>query len=48
MKTTYSEGDSVQKSHVDVLLANQVIREFAGDVDPEVTKLLPHKPEASE
>ena len=44
VKTTYSEGDSVQKSHVDVLLANQVLREFATDVDAEVTKLLPHKP----
>jgi hypothetical protein len=44
VKTTYSEGDSVQKSHVDVLLANQVIREFATDVDAEVTKLLSHRP----
>ena len=40
LKTTYSEGDSIQKSHVDVLLANQVVREFATDVDGEVTKLL--------
>lgn len=44
VKTTYSDGDSVQKSHVDVMLANQVIREFAIDVDGEVSKLLPHKP----
>lgn len=30
---TYKEGDSIQKSHMDVLLAHQVIREFAEDVD---------------
>jgi hypothetical protein len=41
VRTTYKEGDSVQKSHVDVLLANQVIREFAVDVDRELTKVLP-------
>jgi len=41
VKTTYKEGDAVQKSHVDVLLANQVIREFAVDVDNEVSKVLP-------
>ncbi len=44
VKTTYSEGDSIQKSHVDVLLANQVIREFATNVDVEVAKLLPPIP----
>jgi len=30
---TYAEGDSIQKSHMDVLLAHQLIREFAADVD---------------
>lgn len=29
----YKEGDSIQKSHIDVLLTHQVIREFAEDVD---------------
>lgn len=37
---TYKEGDSIQKSHVDVLLAHQVIREFAQDVDTEVGKII--------
>lgn len=36
----YNEGDAIQKSHIDVLLAHQVIREFAEDVDMEVSKLL--------
>lgn len=40
VKTTYKEGDAVQKSHIDVLLSNQVIREFAVDVDGEASKLL--------
>ncbi len=38
VKHTYKEGDSIQKSHIDVLLAKQVIREFAEDVDNEVSK----------
>jgi hypothetical protein len=33
---TYKEGDSIQKSHMDVLLARQVILEFAEDVDAKV------------
>lgn len=36
----YKEGDAVQKSHIDVLLAHQVIREFAQDADLEVSSLL--------
>jgi len=36
----YKEGDGIQKSHIDVLLAHQAIREFAEDVDLEVSKLL--------
>jgi hypothetical protein len=36
----YKEGDSIQKSHIDVLLAQQVIREFAEDVDSEVSRLM--------
>jgi hypothetical protein len=36
----YKEGDSIQKSHLDVLLAHQAIREFAEDVDLEVSRLL--------
>jgi len=36
----YKEGDSIQKSHIDVLLAHQAIREFAEDVDLEVSRLL--------
>jgi len=40
VKHTYKEGDSIQKSHIDVLLANQVIREFAEDVDSEISKLI--------
>lgn len=36
----YKEGDSIQKSHIDVLLAHQVIREFAQDVDSEVSRLI--------
>jgi len=36
----YKEGDSIQKSHIDVLLSHQAIREFAEDVDLEVSKLL--------
>lgn len=44
VKTIYSEDNSIQKSHIDVLLANQVVREFVTDVDGEVTKLLPHTP----
>lgn len=37
---TYKEGDSIQKSHLDVLLAHQVIREFAEDVDAVVSRLI--------
>lgn len=37
---TYQEGDSIQKSHIDVLLAHQAIREFAEDVDEEVSKII--------
>lgn len=36
----YKEGDAVQKSHIDVLLAHQVISEFAQDVDFEISSLL--------
>jgi hypothetical protein len=36
----YKEGDGIQKSHIDVLLAHQAIREFAEDVDLEVSRLL--------
>jgi hypothetical protein len=36
----YSEGDPIQKSHIDVLLAHQAIREFAEDVDVELLKLI--------
>ena len=36
---TYKEGDAIQKSHVDVLLTHQAIREFAEDVDMEVSKV---------
>lgn len=36
----YKEGDAVQKSHIDILLAHQVIREFAQDADLEVSSLL--------
>lgn len=35
----YKEGDSIQKSHIDVLLTHQAIREFAQNVDMEVSKL---------
>jgi len=38
VKHTYIEGDSIQKSHIDVLLAKQVMREFAEGVDNEVSK----------
>lgn len=36
----YKEGDSIQKSHIDVLLTHQAIREFAEDVDVELLKLI--------
>jgi len=36
----YKEGDSIQKSHIDVLLTHQAIREFAEDVDAEVSKII--------
>ena len=36
----YKEGDSIQKSHIDVLLAHQAISEFAEDVDLEASRLL--------
>lgn len=36
----YKEGDSIQKSHIDVLLTHQAIREFAEDVDAEVSKVI--------
>ena len=39
IKHAYKEGDSIQKSHIDVLLAHQVIKEFAEDVDRGVSKL---------
>lgn len=35
----YKEGDSIQKSHIDVLLTHQAIREFAEDVDARISKL---------
>jgi len=35
----YKEGDSIQKSHIDVLLIHQTIREFSEDVDMEVSRL---------
>lgn len=34
------EGDAIEKSHIDVLLAHQAIREFAEDVDVEVSRLV--------
>jgi hypothetical protein len=34
----YKEGDPIQKSHIDVLLTHQAIREFAEDVDAAVSK----------
>lgn len=37
---TYKQGDAIQKSHIDVLLAHQVIRECAEDVDVEVSKII--------
>ena len=40
VKHAYKEGDSIQKSHIDVLLAYEVIKEFAEDVDTEVAKLI--------
>ena len=36
----YKEGDAIQKSHIDVLLAHQAIGEFAEDVDLEVSRLI--------
>jgi hypothetical protein len=36
----YKEGDSIQKSHIDVLLTHQTIREFAEDVDMDVSKFI--------
>jgi len=36
---TYKAGDAIQKSHVDVLLAHQVIREFANDMDEDISKI---------
>jgi hypothetical protein len=36
----YKEGDAIQKSHIDVLLAHQAVREFAEDVDMAVSSLL--------
>ena len=36
----YKEGDAIQKSHIDVLLTHQAIREFAEDVDGEVSRIL--------
>ena len=36
----YKEGDSIQKSHIDVLLTHQAIREFAEDVDAKVQKVI--------
>jgi len=36
----YKEGDAIQKSHIDVLLAQQIVREFAKNVDSEVSNLL--------
>ena len=36
----YKEGDSIQKSHIDVLLAQQAITEFAEDIDLEISRLL--------
>ncbi len=40
IKHVYNEGDSIQKSHVDVLLAHEVVKEFAEDIDTEVGKLI--------
>jgi len=36
----YKDGDSIQKSHIDVLLTFQTIRKFAEDVDRKVSKLI--------
>ena len=33
IKHAYKEGDKIQKSHIDVLLTNQAIREFAQEID---------------
>jgi len=40
VKYTFKEGDSIQKSHMDVLLTHQAIREFSEDVDTEILKLI--------
>jgi len=40
VKHTFKEGDSIQKSHMDVLLTHQAIREFSEDVDTEILKLI--------
>lgn len=40
IKHAYNEGDSIQKSHIDILLAHEVIKEFAEDVDAEVGRLI--------
>ncbi|RKY01900.1 MAG: hypothetical protein DRP54_02925 [Spirochaetes bacterium] len=39
----YKKGDSIQKSHVDVLLTFQIIREFAEYVDTKVSELIKWK-----
>ncbi len=40
IKHAYMEGVGIKKSHIDVPLAHQAIREFAEDVDLEVARLL--------
>lgn len=33
IKHVYKEGDKIQKTHIDILMTNQAIREFALDID---------------
>jgi hypothetical protein len=40
IKHAYRVGDSIQKSHLDILAAQQSILEFAQDVDLELSKIL--------
>jgi hypothetical protein len=40
IKHAYNEGDSIQKSHLDILAAQQSILEFAQDVDIKLSKVL--------
>jgi hypothetical protein len=36
----YKDGDPIQKSHIDVLLTHQALREFSEDVDTELSKII--------